>query len=108
MPKNLPENNNFYKVEGIEGYKLQTSNVAFSELSRNFKEGEKGRDAISVKLYFDKRKDIFAVIRSNDLNLALFCSTMGDVKSDLVDMFFNPKSKIQFVFRGKYNACCNG
>jgi len=106
--KALPTNNDFYKVEGVQGYKLQTNNVAFSELSRNFSDNPKGREAISVKLYFDKRKDVFAIVRSNDLNLALFCATMGDVKSDLVEIYFNPKTEeIYIVNKNKeqYGYC---
>ena len=105
---NLPENKDFYKVEGVEGYKLQVNNAIFSELSRNFRDSQKGRESISIKLFFDKRKDIFAIVRSNDLNLALFCATMGDVKSDLIDIFFNPKTEEIYIVnknQDQYGYC---
>ena len=95
----LVNNDKYVKVSGIKGKEVLNNIMPFSAISRNFydtnstkvlsSESKNGYNAISIKLFFDKQKEIFINTRSNDLFFALSCATFGDTKEDTIDIYFN-------------------
>jgi len=112
----LPNNDKYVKVSGIKGKELLDNVMPFSCLSRNFydsanqifSESKDGFKAISTRLYFDKRNEVFLNARSNDLFFALSCATFGDIKEDVIDVYYNEsKDEAYFVNSNKeqYGYC---
>ncbi len=105
--KNLPNNLEFIKVNGIKGKDILKNIEPFNILSRNFydtyysdnpalTQSKNGYKAISVKLYFDKINEVFMNVRSNDMYFALTCATYNDSINDKVDIYFNPTTEAAY------------
>tara|TARA_R110000851_G_scaffold296023_1_gene451039 strand:- start:4249 stop:11568 length:7320 start_codon:yes stop_codon:yes gene_type:complete len=95
--EDLGDNTDYKKITGITGKAFLKSIESLSLLSRNFTDSRKGIRAITVKLFFDKKEDIFVSLRSNDLYFAISCATYSDRKDDLVDIYFNPKTEDVYI-----------
>ena len=91
--KNLPNNIEFIRVNGIKGKDILKNIEPFNILSRNFydtyfsdqpalTQSKNGYKAISIKLYFDKINEVFMNVRSNDMYFALTCATYNDSIND--------------------------
>ena len=102
LVESLSNNSDFKKVEGITGSKLYESVNNFAKLSANFNDNTNGEKSINIKLYFDKKEDVFATIRSNDLKLAVSCADYGNQYDGLIDIYFNSKTEdLYFVNKNK-------
>ena len=111
----LPNNENYVKVSAVKGKEILQNIMPFSCISRNFYDesdsifkNDRGRYAISVKLYFDKQDELFLNARSNDLFFALSCATYGDNKEDVIEIYFNEnKNDAYFVNKNneQYGYC---
>lgn len=111
----LPSNDKYVKVSGIRGKEILQNIMPFNCISRNFYDAsdkilknEKGRYAMSIKLYFDKQNEVFINARSNDLFLALSCATFGDNKEEEIDIYYNDnKDDAYFVNKNQeqYGYC---
>ena len=106
----LSNNSDFKKIEGITGSKLYESVNNFAKLSAKFKDNTNGEKSINIKLYFDKKEDVFATIRSNDLKLSVSCADYGNQYDGLIDLYFNSKTEdLYFVNKNKQQfGYCKG
>jgi hypothetical protein len=89
----LSENTDFEKVNQITGKELLNQMEGISRLSRNFIDVAKGIKTITSKLVFNKKKDVFANVRCNDLYFAVSCATYNDSQEDVVDVYFRQTSE---------------
>ena len=85
----LVDDKDFIDIEKVSGVNITNSIVAASKLSQILLDSDNGDNAISVKLFFDKQKDIFGLFRANDLFLALYSATYANQKIDEISLHFN-------------------
>ena len=95
--KSLDDNTDFVKIEGVAGKDLLNQVIAFSEISKSFSDVDFGQNAISLKVFFDKKDDVFASVNSIDLFLAVFGASYGFGDDVLVNFYFNPKTEDIYV-----------
>ena len=117
--KNLPNNLEFIRVNGIKGKDILKNIEPFNILSRNFydtyysdnpalTQSKNGYKAISIKLYFDKINEVFMNVRSNDMYFALTCATYNDSINDKINIYFNPKTEESYFVNSneeQYGYC---
>ena len=106
----INENEDFIKINKVTGKGLVDAVSAFSSISRNFSDSGNGLKAITVKFYFDKKKEIFVNVRSNDLFFALTCATFGDKKEDTIDIYYNENTQEAYFVNknGEQYGTCRG
>ena len=106
--KNISNNTDFVKIEEFSGQKLYNLINNYARLSSHFIDNKTGENSINIKLYFDKQKDYFASVRSNDLKLALFCANYGNEPDNVIDIYFNQENEDVYIVnknKEQYGYC---
>ena len=107
---NLATNQDFVKIEDVLGRNLLYNISVFASISKVFEDSDLGKNSISLKVYFDKKNDVFASVRANDLFFAVYCATYGFSDELKVDLYFNQVTKDIYIVNsnGVQFGLCKG